>query len=59
MNEFDRARGIYKYALDHIPKSQAVNLYYRYTTFEKKHGSRTEVDDVINSKRRFQYQEEV
>jgi crooked neck len=57
--ETERARTIFKYALDHIPKSQAAELYRRFVTFEKQHGDREGIEDVIVSKRRFQYEEEV
>jgi len=57
--EFDRARVIYKYALDHIPKQHAQELYRMFTTFEKQHGDRSAIEDVIVSKRRFQYEEEI
>jgi len=57
--ETERARTIFKYALDHIPKSQATELYRRFVTFEKQHGDREGIEDVIVSKRRFQYEEEV
>jgi crooked neck len=57
--EFDRARVIYKYALDHIPKHLAEDLYQTYTAFEKMHGDRQGVEDVILSKRRFQYEEQL
>lgn len=50
---------IYKYALDRIPKSQAQELFKNYTMFEKKFGDRRGIEDVIVSKRRFQYEEEV
>lgn len=48
---------IYKYALDHIPKAEAQELYKRFIAFEKQSGSREAIEDVIVSKRRFQYQE--
>lgn len=57
--EFDRVRVIYKYALDRIAKSQAQELFKNYTVFEKKFGDRRGIEDVIVSKRRFQYEEEV
>eukprot|EP00466_Bigelowiella_natans_P021661 jgi/Bigna1/56574/estExt_Genewise1Plus.C_1060008 len=57
--EFDRARVIYKYALDNVPKEEAKRLYEMYSAFEKKHGTRETVEDVILSKRRFQYEEEI
>ncbi|XP_075225351.1 pre-mRNA splicing factor crn [Lycorma delicatula] len=57
--EHDRARIIYKYALDHIPKEHTAELYKAYTIHEKKYGDRTDIEDVIVSKRKFQYEEEV
>ncbi|MCI4389619.1 hypothetical protein PGIGA_G00100110 [Pangasianodon gigas] len=57
--EFERVRVIYKYALDRIPKQQAQELFKNYTVFEKKFGDRRGIEDVIVSKRRFQYEEEV
>ncbi|XP_061603016.1 crooked neck-like protein 1 [Cololabis saira] len=57
--EFERVRVIYKFALDRIPKHQAQELFKNYTMFEKKFGDRRGIEDVIISKRRFQYEEEV
>ena len=57
--EYERARAIFKYALDHIPKHQAEELFKAYTHFEKKYGDRAGIEDVIISKRKFQYEEEV
>ena len=36
-----RARVIYKYALEQLPKSQAQDLYKKYVLFEKQHGDRS------------------
>lgn len=52
-------RVIYKYALDRIPKHEAQELFKSYTIFEKKFGDRRGIEDIIVSKRRFQYEEEV
>lgn len=57
--QFERVRVIYKYALDRIPKQQAQELFKNYTVFEKRFGDRRGIEDVIVSKRRFQYEEEV
>ncbi|XP_027718185.1 crooked neck-like protein 1 [Vombatus ursinus] len=57
--EFERARVIYKYALDRISKQAAQELFKNYTVFEKKFGDRRGIEDIILSKRRFQYEEEV
>lgn len=57
LKEYERARAIYKYALDRLPRSQAMTLHKSYTTFEKQFGDREGVEDVILSKRRVQYEE--
>jgi crooked neck len=56
-NQHERARVIYKYALDVLPKEQCEEIYKAYTIHEKKFGSRTAIEDVIVSKRRFKYEE--
>jgi crooked neck len=38
--EHDRARAIYKYALDNLPKDKATGVYQSFMTFEKQHGDR-------------------
>lgn len=57
--EHERARAIYKYALDHISKENAKELYKAYTIHEKKYGDRSGIEDVIVSKRKFQYEQEI
>ncbi|KAG7302199.1 hypothetical protein JYU34_013673 [Plutella xylostella] len=57
--EHDRARVIYKYALDHIPKERNKELYKAYTIHEKKYGDRSGIEDVIVSKRKYMYEQEV
>lgn len=59
VKEPERARAIYKYALDHLPKAQAQSLYARFVQFEKQHGDRAGIEDVVLSKRRFTYEQEV
>lgn len=57
--EHDRARVIYKYALEHIPKENSKELYKAYTIHEKKYGDRSGIEEVIVSKRKFQYEQEI
>merc|ERR1719228_2656366 len=57
--EHDRARVIYKYALDNMDKEQCADLYKAYTIHEKKFGERAGIENVIISKRKLQYEEEV
>jgi crooked neck len=57
--EVERARAIYKYALDCIPKAQASTLYSAFVQFEKQHGDRKGVEDVIIAKRRFKYEGDI
>ncbi|CAB4020502.1 Crooked neck 1, partial [Paramuricea clavata] len=57
--EHDRVRVICKYALDHLPKEQCQELYTFYTQHEKRFGDKGGIEDVIVSKRKFQYEEEI
>jgi crooked neck len=57
--EPDRARAIYKYALDVLPRSQAIELNKKYVQFEKQHGDRRGIEDVVIAKKRFAYEEAV
>lgn len=52
--EFERARAIYKYALDHVPKGKADALYGRFVKFEKQHGNRDSIEEVLSAKKRLQ-----
>lgn len=55
--EHERARVVYRYALDKMPRDRCMSLYNEYTRHEKKYGDKSSIDDVITSKRKFQYEE--
>ncbi|KAJ3048483.1 Crooked neck-like protein 1 [Rhizophlyctis rosea] len=57
--EIERARAIYKFALEKLPKGQTENLYNVYTQFEKQHGAKEGIEDVIIGKRRAKYEDEL
>jgi crooked neck len=57
--EHDRTRVIYKYALDKLGREQMPELYTNFIAFEKKHGNREGIEEVIVGKRRLQYEEAV
>lgn len=57
--EHERARVIYKYALDNMPKEKALDLYKAYSIHEKKFGDKAGIEEVIRSKRKFQYEQEI
>ncbi|POR36495.1 Pre-mRNA-splicing factor clf1 [Tolypocladium paradoxum] len=59
LKEYERARAIYKYALDRLPRSKSMILHKAYTTFEKQFGDKDGVEDVVLSKRRKYYEEQV
>ena len=59
LKEYERARAMYKFALDRLPRSKSTALHSAYTTFEKQFGDREGVEQVILSKRRVQYEEQV
>ena len=53
--EFERARVIYRYAQEQLPRERAPELFARFAAFEKKHGRRGDIEDVIISGRREHY----
>jgi crooked neck len=57
--EHDRARAIYRLALDKLPKDKCAELYKNYTAHEKKFGERVGIENVILKKRKLQYEEEI
>ena len=57
--EHDRARVIYKYALDSCGREAMPDLYKHFIALEKKHGSRAGIEEVVVGKRRLQYEEAV
>lgn len=59
LKEYERARAIYKYALDRLPRSKSMLLHKAYTTFEKQFGDQDGVEDVVLSKRRVHYEEQI
>lgn len=58
-HEDERARAIYRYALDHVPRARADALYAAFATFEKTHGTRESIEDVLVSQRRLRYEEQL
>ncbi|KAN0091262.1 hypothetical protein V8E55_004828 [Tylopilus felleus] len=59
LKEYERARVIYKFALERLPRSKSATLYAAYTKFEKQHGTRSVLESTVLGKRRIQYEEEV
>ena len=57
--EYERARVIYKYALDRLPRSKSQNLYTAYSLFEKQFGDRQGIESTVLGKRRIEYEEEL
>lgn len=57
--EFDRARVIYRYALEETKGTieELDELKQEFLGFEKRHGSREDIEDVILNRRRSQYEE--
>ncbi|KJR88425.1 crooked neck [Sporothrix schenckii 1099-18] len=57
LKEYERARAIYKFGLDNLPRARSMLLHKEYTTFEKQFGDREGIEDIVVSKRRRQYEE--
>lgn len=59
LREYERARVIYKYALERLPRSKSSGIFSSYNRFEKQFGTRQGVEDTVLGKRRIQYEEEL
>lgn len=59
MREYERARVIYKYALERLPRSKSAGVFASYNRFEKQYGTRQGIEDTVLGKRRIQYEEEL
>lgn len=57
--EYDRARVLFRYGLDKIPKERHQKLYKYYIKFEKTYGTKESIDEVIYTKRRIYYEKEI
>ncbi len=57
--EMDRAKAIFRYGLERLPKRASEELYKAYTAFEKSYGDRQGVEEVVTTKRRHGYEEAV
>mmetsp|Transcript_10696 Transcript_10696/g.7985 ORF Transcript_10696/g.7985 Transcript_10696/m.7985 type:complete len:312 (-) Transcript_10696:1115-2050(-) len=55
--EIERAKVLFKYALDNIPKDKAQKLYNKYLEFEKQYGSLDDMEEAIVTKRRHYLEE--
>jgi len=53
----ERAQAIFKLALDILPKGASDDLYRAYVSFEKQHGDRDAIEEVVLNKRRYLYEE--
>lgn len=59
LKEFERARALFKFALDRLPRSKSKALNDAYVKFCKAWGDEEGVEEAVISKRRVQYEEEV
>ena len=57
--QIDRARVIYKYALESLPEGAKENLYNVFTQFEKQFGGKEGAESVVISKRRIKYEDDL
>ncbi|KAL5577636.1 hypothetical protein UlMin_019335 [Ulmus minor] len=49
--ELERARCIYKFSLEHIPKGMAEDLYRKFVALEKQYGDKEGIEDAIVGKK--------
>lgn len=58
-HEYERARAIYGYARQHLEKSKLTDVEKNFTLFEKKHGSKSNIEQRVHDKRKAQYKQEI
>ncbi|KAH8115311.1 hypothetical protein DFH11DRAFT_1759329 [Phellopilus nigrolimitatus] len=56
LKEYERARVIFKLAVERLPRSNLSALYVACTKFEKQHGTRTTLDTTVIGKPSLQYE---
>jgi len=59
LREFERARAILAAGVQRLPPRRQVKLSFKQSEFEKKHGATNQVEDLVFSKRREQYEADV
>ncbi|KAH7515804.1 hypothetical protein FEM48_Zijuj10G0065200 [Ziziphus jujuba var. spinosa] len=57
--EHERARCVYKFALDHVPEDRAEYLSRKLMEFEKQYGSGEQIEDAMVQKKRIVYEDKV
>ncbi|KAJ8684907.1 hypothetical protein QAD02_020700, partial [Eretmocerus hayati] len=55
----ERARVIYKYALERITNEKNEGIFKAYAIHEKKFGDRINIEDAVVNKRKYQYEQEI
>jgi crooked neck len=59
LNEFERARAILKLGVGSLPATQQAVLLLRQASFEKKHGERSQVEELVYRKRKEEYEADI
>lgn len=54
--EYERSRAIYKFALETTNREESPELFAEYASFEKRHGDRKGIEDVVVAKKRSEYE---
>jgi crooked neck len=55
--QHDRAKAIYKYAIEKLPEEKREDIYKALTVHEKKYGNKEDIELAILSKRKIKYRE--
>lgn len=59
LGETERARAIYLFALNRLPRSKSQNIQKSFVSFEKTFGDTSGIENVVLAKRRVQYEDEL
>lgn len=57
--QHERARAIFKYALEKLSEEKKEEIFKAYTIHEKKYGDQTGIESIITNKRKIKYEEDL
>ena len=57
--EFDRAKTLFKYAMDKLPQDNQKRLQNVFLDFQKQYGTREDMEDIVLQKRRTYLEEQI
>ena len=57
--QFERAKMLFKYAIDHLPEDNQKRIHNYFLDFQKQYGTREDMEDMVLVKRRYYLEEQI